>query len=124
RLSRRRTVLDGENDAGRTRRRYRPASEIHRRLSGLAPEFLVYIMAITTRASVQRAVSTYLTRLRHVSPELTGEDLKAMGLTPGPLFSTILDHLLDARLNMEVKTRADEIDLVREHYLTDARDHV
>jgi tRNA nucleotidyltransferase (CCA-adding enzyme) len=81
-------------------------------------------MAITTRSAVQRAVSTYLTRLRRLKPELTGEDLKAMGLTPGPLFSKILDHLLEAKLNLEVKTRADEIELVRRNYLTEASDHV
>jgi tRNA nucleotidyltransferase (CCA-adding enzyme) len=124
RLARPRTHLDGENSLDPDRRRYRPASETYRLLSGLAPEFLVYIMAITTRAAVQRSVSTYLTRLRQVRPELTGEDLKALGLTPGPLFSTILDHLLEARLNLEVKTRGDEIDLVKRHYLTEARDHV
>jgi tRNA nucleotidyltransferase (CCA-adding enzyme) len=124
RLARRGTVLEGENDPDNDRGRYRPSSEVYRLLSGLAPEFLVYIMAITTRSAVQRAVSTYLTRLRRLKPELTGEDLKAMGLTPGPLFSKILDHLLEAKLNLEVKTRADEIELVRRNYLTEASDHV
>jgi tRNA nucleotidyltransferase (CCA-adding enzyme) len=47
---------------------------------------------------------------------LTGADLKAMGLKPGPKFKQILDRLLDARLNGEVKTEADERAVV--HRLT------
>jgi len=37
-----------------------------------------------------------------------------MGLRPGPLFSKILDKLLDAKLNKQVETRTDEIEFVRQ----------
>jgi tRNA nucleotidyltransferase (CCA-adding enzyme) len=52
-----------------------------------------------------------LTTYQHVKPLLTGADLKAMGLKPGPQFRQILDRLLDARLNGEVHTEQDERDL-------------
>jgi tRNA nucleotidyltransferase (CCA-adding enzyme) len=35
-----------------------------------------------------------------------------MGLKPGPRFKQILDQLLDARLNGEIKTELEERDLV------------
>jgi len=47
-----------------------------------------------------------------VKPALTGDDLKAMGLKPGPHFKNVLDRLLDARLNGEVKTETEEKALV------------
>ncbi len=62
---------------------------------------------------MKRQVSAFLTTYQHVKPILTGVDLKAMGLKPGPQFKKILDRLLDARLNGEVKTETDERALAR-----------
>jgi tRNA nucleotidyltransferase (CCA-adding enzyme) len=36
-----------------------------------------------------------------------------MGLKPGPQFKKLLDHVLDARLNGEVKSESEERELVR-----------
>jgi len=49
---------------------------------------------------------------RKVQPELGGDDLKALGLRPGPLFGRLLDALRDARLDGKVSSRADELQLV------------
>ena len=40
------------------------------------------------------------------------EQVKEMGIEPGPIYRIILDGLLDARLNGEVKTREDEVRFV------------
>ena len=37
-----------------------------------------------------------------------------MGLKPGPIYKKILAHLLDARLNGEVKSARDELELVKQ----------
>jgi tRNA nucleotidyltransferase (CCA-adding enzyme) len=50
----------------------------------------------------------YQTEWRMVETETTGEDLKEMGLKPGPLFGRLLDALRDARLDGKVSTRQDE----------------
>jgi len=47
-----------------------------------------------------------------VRPELTGNDLIAMGLQPGPAFGTILRKLRDARLDGEISTVEEERALV------------
>ncbi len=90
----------------------RPAETL-RLLTGLADETLIYIMAKDTSESVKRQISAYLTTYRHVKPLLTGRDLQAMGLKPGPLYRKILDALLDARLNGEVNTEAEERELAK-----------
>jgi tRNA nucleotidyltransferase (CCA-adding enzyme) len=87
-------------------------AEIYRLLSGLSDEVLLSLMAKSKGDSVKRQVSAFLTTYQHVKPILTGADLKAMGLKPGPRFKKILDRLLDARLNGEVKTEAEERQLV------------
>jgi len=54
-----------------------------------------------------------LTTQQHVKPSLNGTDLKALGLKPGPIYKKILDRLLEARLNGEAKTKADERELAK-----------
>ncbi|HEX5645505.1 MAG TPA: hypothetical protein VFX56_00930, partial [Nitrospira sp.] len=88
-------------------------SETYRLLSGLPDEALLGLMAKSKGDSVKRQVSAFLTTYQHVKPILTGADLKAMGLKPGPDFKQILDRLFDAKLNGEVETEADERVLVR-----------
>ena len=89
-------------------------SETYRLLSGLSDETLLSLMAKSKGDSVKRQVSAFLTTYQHVKPILTGADLKSMGLKPGPKFKQILDRLLDARLNGEVKTETEERELVHQ----------
>jgi len=45
-------------------------------------------------------------------PLITGHDLKGiLGLTPGPLFREILDHVEEARMEREVSTRKEALEL-------------
>ncbi|MGH7206332.1 MAG: CBS domain-containing protein, partial [Nitrospiraceae bacterium] len=90
----------------------RPA-ETYRVLVGLSDETLLLLMAKTRSESVKRQIAAHLSIYQHVKPTLTGTDLKALGLKPGPIFRKILDRLLDARLNGEIQTGADERDLVK-----------
>jgi tRNA nucleotidyltransferase (CCA-adding enzyme) len=92
------------------------ASDIYFLLHPLRPEFQLFIMAKATRQWAKRAVSQYLTSLVQVRPELDGDDLKAMGFAPGPLFKRILDRLQAARLDGEVLTREQEVELVRRKF--------
>jgi tRNA nucleotidyltransferase (CCA-adding enzyme) len=70
-------------------------------------------MAKAKPDSVRRQVSAYLTTYQRTKPSLTGADLKSLGLKPGPLYKRILDRLLDARLDGDVKSEAGERELVR-----------
>ena len=88
-------------------------AETYRTLRGLSDEVLLFLLAKTKSDSVKRQVSAYLTTYQHVKPTLCGDDLKTLGLKPGPIYKKILDRLLDARLNGEVKTKADERKLAK-----------
>jgi tRNA nucleotidyltransferase (CCA-adding enzyme) len=95
-----------------TKRSLKPA-DVYHLLSGLADETLLILLAKSKEEIVKRQVSAFLTTYQHVKPILTGTDLKTMGMKPGPQFKKILDRLLDARLNGEVKTELDERELGR-----------
>jgi tRNA nucleotidyltransferase (CCA-adding enzyme) len=62
---------------------------------------------------VRKRLLQYQTDWRLVEPALTGEDLKGMGLKPGPLFGDILETVRDARLDGQVSTRQEEVALVQ-----------
>jgi tRNA nucleotidyltransferase (CCA-adding enzyme) len=87
-------------------------AEVYGLLSELSDETLLIIMAKSKGEAVKRQVSVFLTTYQHMKPLLTGTDLKAMGIKPGPQFKKILGWLLEARLNGEVTTESDERRLV------------
>lgn len=89
----------------------KPSAVVHL-LQDMPDEALVAMMAQSSSEQVKRQVSAFLTSYQYVRPVLTGVELKAMGLKPGPQFKKILDRLLDARLNGEVKSETEERELV------------
>jgi len=91
-----------------------PNSEIHRILSPLPTELLLYIMAVARREEARRRISLFFTQLRGVRVRITGGDLKALGLPSGPLYREILDAVFRARLDETVRTREDELTLAKE----------
>jgi len=91
--------------------------ELHARLSPLATEALLYLMARVDNDEVRSWISYFYTVLRKATPLLSGDELKALGIPPGPLYKKILKTLLDARLNGKVASREDEIVLVKKRFL-------
>jgi tRNA nucleotidyltransferase (CCA-adding enzyme) len=57
---------------------------------------------------VHRHLQLYLTKLRYVRTSLDGEELKRLGISAGPEMGKILQILHKAKLDGDVRTRADE----------------
>ena len=96
-----------------TKETVRP-SQVYRLLADFSDEALVLLLA--KQVSVQHKVRLSLLK-RHlvayvkskaVKTALTGRDLQAMGLKPGPQYKTILGKLLDARIDGMIATEAEE----------------
>jgi tRNA nucleotidyltransferase (CCA-adding enzyme) len=98
------------------RRAHLGASEIYWLLKGLGHEGLLFAMALCRNKAGKQAVSLYVTRLRHVRTRLRGEDLLKMGYRAGPIFQTMLNHLLEKKLDGELRTREDEIRFLEKEY--------
>ena len=60
-----------------------------------------------------RRLTFYLDELRHIKPMLNGDELLALGVPQGPQIGELLQFLLIARLDGQVKTRQDEITFVQ-----------
>jgi tRNA nucleotidyltransferase (CCA-adding enzyme) len=92
-------------------------SEIFSLLSPLPNEVLLFLMARTTQETGRKKISLYFTQLKSIRISIGGEDLKTLGLIPGPLYKSVLGDLLEARINGKILTREDEIAYVKEHFL-------
>lgn len=73
-------------------------------------------MAICRKKIGKQAVSSYVTRFRNISTFIHGADLKKMGYPPGPGYQTMLNHLLEAKLDGLIHSREDEIHLLEKEY--------
>jgi tRNA nucleotidyltransferase (CCA-adding enzyme) len=91
-------------------------SEIYWLLQDRSHESLLYLIAMARKKTAKKAVSLFVTHLRHYKTEIKGADLKRMGYRSGPIYKTILNHLLEAKLDGEVETRADETKFIKKNY--------
>lgn len=91
-------------------------SETYWLLHELDIEGLLYLMAIARKRYIQQAVSHYVTTWRNVVPLVRGDELKAMGYIPGPLFRTIRNHLIEVQLDGQVGSREDALSFIQSTY--------
>lgn len=91
-------------------------SEIYWLLQDRSPESLLYLIAMARKKSAKKAVSYFVTHLRHYKTQVHGADLQKMGYKSGPIYKTILTHLLEAKLDKEVQTKIDEIEFIKKNY--------
>ncbi|MCP4747066.1 MAG: CBS domain-containing protein [Desulfobacteraceae bacterium] len=84
-------------------------SELYHLLINFRTELILYMMSITANKSVKRSISKFYTQLKNIRPFIDGNDLKTLGLKPGPIFSQILKAVLNAKLNGLIESRQDEI---------------
>ncbi|MDA3904133.1 MAG: CBS domain-containing protein [Desulfuromusa sp.] len=91
-------------------------SEIYYWFNGLSMEVILYLMARSDSENLRKWISLYMTTLRKEQVILSGDDLIFLGFPPGKYFQDIFEFLLNARLNLEINTREEEILLVKKHF--------
>lgn len=91
-------------------------SVLHELLRELPFEVLLAVLVLVEDESARKRLVTYLQRGRKLRPELTGDDLMAMGFAEGPGLKRILAALLEERLDGAVEGRRSEEAYVRKHF--------
>jgi tRNA nucleotidyltransferase (CCA-adding enzyme) len=89
-------------------------SEIYETLSPVPLEGVLFIMARTKRDMIKKYVSQYLTNLRLQEIDVTGEDLKSLGLEPGPMYSELLKDVKLSCLDGKLKGRAEQLQFLKD----------
>ncbi len=88
-------------------------SAVHQLLKDYSPTSVAACAAASDSPATIQRLQLYLNRLRYVRTSLDGTDLQAMGVPPGPRLGQILRRLHGAKLDRKVKTREEEMRLVR-----------
>lgn len=89
-----------------------PPSRIYSRLRGRNREIVLIMMSRSASDTAVRRIKNYLTDYRFETTEVGGKELKKLGLPPGSEYKRILNELLFARLDGEVRSREEELRLV------------
>ncbi|MDL2317093.1 CBS domain-containing protein [Desulfovibrio sp. OttesenSCG-928-A18] len=94
-----------------------PMSQLYETLRPVPTEGLLYLMARHGQEhNIGQDISLYLTRLKDVKLEISGEDLASFGEAPGPLFGEALRFVLAAKLDGKAATRKEQLALAS-HYM-------
>ena len=91
-------------------------SRVYRWLVDTSLEVILTLMGRVGRADLRKAIGDFLTAGQRVRPILRGDDLRTLGIRPGPIYRDILNSLLYARLDGHVQGRDDELRFVRRRF--------
>jgi tRNA nucleotidyltransferase (CCA-adding enzyme) len=83
-------------------------SEIYYLLREYEPVAIQTNAIASESTTAQHHLQLFLTKLRYVRTALDGEELKRLGISAGPEMGKVLQVLHKAKLDGEVRTRADE----------------
>ncbi|HXZ95372.1 MAG TPA: hypothetical protein VEG28_05655 [Dehalococcoidia bacterium] len=86
----------------------RKPSEIYYLLREYEPLAIQTNALATESSTTQRHLQLFLTKQRYVRTALDGEELKKLGVSAGPEMGKVLQILHKAKLDGEVRTKADE----------------
>ncbi len=89
-------------------------SQVEKVLRPYHSRVLLVVRALLTDERLVGLLERYVRQWRGVRTAVTGNDLRALGLKPGPRFGAILDELLAARLDGRVADEAGERALLAE----------
>jgi len=83
-------------------------SECVERLESFPVNAVEAIGYVAEDARVKERFDEYISRWRYIKAHTTGNDLKKLGIEPGPRYAVLLRHLRNAWLDGEVETEEEE----------------
>ncbi len=94
------------------------AEEVHHAFSALSREAVVALLAWVDSDRANHQATLYFTQYRTMGQvALNGDDLIQMGVAPGPVFQQVFKALKSGRLSGRIRSREDEMALVRNRFL-------
>jgi tRNA nucleotidyltransferase (CCA-adding enzyme) len=76
------------------------------------PSLALYAVYLAVSDEIRKVINTYISSWKEVKATLTGDDLRARGLPPGPVYKQILKALRAARLDGQVSSTEEETALL------------
>ncbi|QUH26583.1 CBS domain-containing protein [Serpentinicella alkaliphila] len=86
-------------------------------LKGLSIESLVFYYNDCNDEYMRHYIMLYMLILRNISIHVTGEDLKKLNISPGPIYKKIFDEILKAKILGLVYSKEDELKFIEKNNL-------
>jgi tRNA nucleotidyltransferase (CCA-adding enzyme) len=90
-------------------------STIYRLFEPLSYEVILAIKAAHPHARVQRHIEDFFEIYNDIRVSISGNDIRSLGVSPGPVYKTIFAKVLAAKVNGEIHSRADELTFIRRY---------
>jgi len=87
--------------------------EIFKLLKPLNYEIIILLKAKYKNRNLQKNIKVFLESYDGIRASISGDDLKKLGLAPGPRYREILSRILEAKLDGRIKTKREELALVK-----------
>ena len=88
-----------------------PMSDLHRMLSHLPLEALLYLLAKEDKPELREKLTRYIYLGRQMKADINGDDLIRMGVQPGRILGRILNEVLAAKMDNESMSREEQLTL-------------
>jgi len=90
-----------------------PPSLLYRLFSPLSDEALIFLAAKSNNEETRLAVTRFFSSLKNTKPHICGGDILKLGVTPSKKVGAILDAVMGAQLDGEIKTKEEALDMAR-----------
>lgn len=90
-------------------------AEIFNLLEPLSYEAILMLKAKYKNKNLQRHIKDFFEIYNGMRLSIRGEDLKKLGIAPGPYYQKIFTQVLQAKLNGEIKTKDQELALINKY---------
>lgn len=84
-------------------------SQVYKWLGSLPYEVLLLLIAKSKSQTARRRITAFLTRFLNIKLNVRGDDLKKVGIKPGPHFKRIMAQTLYAKIDGRIKTKEEEL---------------
>ena len=99
----------------RISRKKLPASEVYSALNPLSFEEILFIKAKSKKKIVSSRIKDYFTKYNKVKIKIGGEDLKKLGVRPGPEYTKLLLKVLYKKIDGKIRTKKEELEFVKKY---------
>lgn len=91
-------------------------SQLYQLLSGLEIETLLSLMAFALDKRNARKILYFIGNLRHIKCAISGKELLAIGIKPGPQIRQIFQHIISLKLDGAALNPEEELEIARKFY--------
>ncbi len=87
--------------------------EIYNILNPFDIEAVFVIMSAIKDKEIIAKIWRFVIKDRFIKLDINGKDLKELGISPGPVFNTVLNKVLCAKIDGEIYSKKDELNFVK-----------